>query len=271
MIPEFETLLVSLEDKIAHVRLNRPAKANAMNPPMWGEIEEAFNWVDQTPEARVAVLSGEGKHFCAGIDLAAFEDIMGGNEPCEARKREALRRHLLRLQENLSSIEKCRKPVLAAMHGACIGGAIDMTSACDMRYSTADAIMCIKEVDIGMTADVGTLQRLPHLIGDGIMRELAYTGRNFSGEEARKIGFVNRTYPDKDALLAGVMETAARIAGKSPLAVRGIKEMILYTRDHSVADGLNYIATWNAAMLVSNDLQEALSAAAQKRPPEFAD
>ena len=267
---QFETLSVSLEDHIATVRLNRPDKANAMNAAMWQEIRSAFQWVDSTPEARVAILQGEGKLFTGGIDL----QMMMGLAPkiqndCDGRSREALRRVILDLQDTLTSLERCRKPVLAAIHGGCIGGGIDLVTCADMRYCSADAYFTIKEIDIGMTADVGTLQRLPRLVGDGITRELAYTGRRVLADEARQIGLVNRVFESRDALYVGVREIAATIAAKSPLSIRGVKEMVLYARDHSVADGLNYIATWNAAMLMSQDLSEAMAASAQKRPPSF--
>jgi enoyl-CoA hydratase len=164
-----------------------------------------------------------------------------------------------------------RKPVLAAIQGYCLGGAIDLVAACDMRYATVDAQFSIKEIDIGMAADVGTLQRLPRIIGDGMMRELAFTGRTIDGEEARSIGLVNRTFADTDALLDGVMAIAREIASKSPVAVRGTKEMIRYMHDHRVDDGLEYIATWNAAMLQSVDLRVAMAAHMSKQKPEFAD
>ena len=269
---QFETLRVTLEAHIVTVRLNRPDKANAMNATMWREIRQAFEWVDRTPEARVAVLQGEGKLFCAGIDL---QMLMGLNaqiqNDCDGRTREGLRRVILDLQDTLTSLERCRKPVLAAIHGGCIGGAIDLITCADMRYASSDAYFSIKEIDIGMTADVGTLQRLPKLVGDGITRELAYTGRKFEAEEARQIGLVNRVYASREALYAGVQEIAAAIAVKSPLSIRGTKEMINYARDHTVADGLNYVATWNAAMLMSHDLSEAMAANAAKRPPVFPD
>ena len=270
--PSFETLIVTLEDHIATVRLNRPEKANAMNAAMWQEIRQAFTWVDATPEARVAVLQGEGRYFTAGIDL----QLMMGLGPqianeCDGRTREALRRVILDMQDTLTSLERCRKPVLAAIHGGCIGGGIDLITCADMRYCSADASFTIKEIDIGMTADVGTLQRLPRLVGEGITRELAYTGRTFDAAEARSIGLVNRVFDSREALVAGVREIAATIAAKSPLSIRGTKEMITYARDHSVADGLNYIATWNAAMLMSNDLTEAMTANLAKRTPTFKD
>ena len=269
---QFETLSVTLDAHIATVRLNRPDKANAMNATMWQEIRQAFEWVDHTPEARVAVLQGEGRLFCAGIDL---QMMVGMNDKiangCDGRSREAMRRVILDMQDTLTSLERCRKPVLAAIHGGCIGGGIDLVTCADMRYASADAYFSIKEIDIGMTADVGTLQRLPKLVGEGITRELAYTGRKMDATEARQIGLVNRVFESREALYAGVQEIAATIAAKSPLSIRGTKEMITYARDHSVADSLNYIATWNAAMLMSNDLTEAMTANMAKRPPVFKD
>jgi enoyl-CoA hydratase len=268
----YETLSVTLEYHIATVRLNRPEKANAMNATMWQEIRKAFQWVDETPEARVAILEGEGKLFTAGIDLQMMMGLVPQiQNECDGRTREALRRVILDLQDTLTSLERCRKPVLAAVHGACVGGGIDLITCADMRYCSADAYFTIKEIDIGMTADVGTLQRLPKLIGEGMARELAYTGRKFSAEEAREMRLVNRVFESREALHAGVLEIATGIAAKSPLSIRGTKEMITYARDHSVADGLNYIATWNAAMLMSKDLQEAMMANLGKRAAEFKD
>ncbi|MBP9061026.1 MAG: crotonase/enoyl-CoA hydratase family protein [Rhodoferax sp.] len=268
----YETLTVTLEDHVATVRLNRPEKANAMNAAMWQEIRKAFQWVDATPEARVAVLQGEGKLFTAGIDLQMMMAIgpQIQNE-CDGRTREALRRLILDMQDTLTSLERCRKPVLAAIHGGCVGGGIDLITCADMRYCSQDAYFTIKEIDIGMTADVGTLQRLPKLVGEGITRELAYTGRKCEAQEAHQIGLVNRVFETREALYAGVREIAATIAAKSPLSIRGTKEMITYARDHSVADSLNYIATWNAAMLMSKDLTEAMMANMSKRPAVFKD
>ena len=267
---DYKTLTVSLDKHIATVCLNRPDKANAMNLEMWQELRQAFQWVDATPDARCAILQGEGRLFTAGIDL----DMMMGIGPaiedgCAGRMRENLRRMILDLQDTLSSLEHCRKPVLAAIHGACIGGGIDMVSCADMRYCSSDACFVIKEIDIGMAADVGTLQRLPRLIGDGMARELAYTGRRVLADEARQLRLVNRVFPTREALYEGVREIAATIAAKSPLAIRGTKEMITYARDHSIADSLNYNATWNAAMLLGDDLQEAMVANAAQRAASF--
>jgi len=271
MSPTYETLLVNVEDKVCHVQINRPEKANSMSPAFWEDIGNVFQWIDETSEVRVVVLSAIGKHFCAGLDLSMFGQITPSETDCEARKREALRLNILNMQDRLSLIERCRKPVLAAIHGGCIGGGIDMVSACDMRYCAADVYFTIKEIDIGMTADVGTLQRLPHIIGDGIMREMAYTGRNVYGAEAQDIGLVNKHFDSKELMMAEVMKIAQLIAAKSPISIRGTKEMIVYTRDHTVTEGLNYIATWNAAMLQSNDIKEAMVAKAEGRDPIFDD
>ena len=270
--PTFSTLTLDLSDAIAEVRLNRPDKSNAMNAAMWQEIRQAFEWIDTTPAARVAILAGNGKNFCAGIDLTMLTNIQQQiANPDGARSREALRRLILDLQDCLSSIERCRKPVLAAIHGACIGGALDMVTCCDMRYATEDAIFSIKEIDLGMVADVGTLQRLPHLIGQGMTRELAFTGRNVSASEAEKIGLVNQIFSSNSALTVTIRELAKNIAQKSPIATRGLKEVMNYSRDHSVADSLGFVANWNAGMLLSSDLNECITALREKRMPIFAD
>jgi enoyl-CoA hydratase len=271
-LPQLSTIAIDFSDGIADIRLNRAERSNAMNEAMWQELRAAFNWADATPAVRVVILGGAGKNFCAGIDLAMLGGVaeaVANKDP--ARSREALRRLILDLQDCLSSIERCRKPVLAAIHGVCIGGAVDLVSCCDMRYAASGVQFSIREIDVGMTADVGTLQRLPRLVPDGIVRELAYTGRNVEADEAQRIGFVNRVFDTPEALAEGVRQLAQNIAAKSPLAIRGTKEMLNYGRDHSVADGLNYIATWNAAMLMSADLNESMSAMRERRLPKFDD
>lgn len=269
-LPAFTTLELSLTGHVAEVRLNRPDKSNAMNEAMWQELRQAFEWIDDEPAARVAILSGAGKNFCAGIDLSMLAGVQQHiAHPDGARSREALRRLILDLQDCLSALERCRKPVIAAIHGACVGGALDLVTCCDMRYATPDAVFSIREIDLGMVADVGTLQRLPRLVGEGIARELAYTGRNVGAEEAEKIGLLNRIFASPEALTAGICQIAQSIAAKSPLAIRGLKETLNYSRDHSVADSLNQVATWNAAMLLSADLGECLAAQREKRPPSF--
>ena len=270
MPPSFETLDLSIEDQVATVCLNRPDKANSMNAAMWDELQSCFEWLDAEPSVRAVILAGNGKHFCAGLDLAMFGSLSGtSSDP--ARRAEHLRRTILRLQDNLSAIEKCRVPVLAALHNTCIGGGVDMTCCADMRYATQDAYFSIKEVDIGMTADVGTLQRLPRLIPDGVVRELAYTGRKLGAQEACEVGFVNRVFADRETMMSEVTAIAKSIASKAPLAVRGSKEMLLYSRDHSVAEGLNYIATWNAGMLSQADLEAGMQAQVNKTQAQYED
>lgn len=266
--PTFETLDLSVAGHVAEVFLNRGDKANSMNVTMWRELQACFEWLDSEPDVRAVILAAHGKHFCAGIDLNMLMDVQGQNTD-PARRAETFRRNVLVMQDNLSAMEKCRKPVLAAIHNTCIGGAMDMVTCADMRYATANAWFSIREVDIGMTADVGTLQRLPKIVPYGVACELAYTGRNMGAEEAQQVGLVNRVFADQDAMMTGVRETAAMIASKAPLAVRGSKEMLLYSRDHSVHEGLNYIATWNAGMLSAQDLQEGLSAQMEKRAASY--
>lgn len=268
---DYNAFKVELNDKIAHVQINRADKINAMNADFWSEIRDIFAWIEDTPEVRVVVLSGAGKHFSSGIDLMLLAQVGAQLGKEVGRNARALKRKIEELQSSFNAVDNCSKPVIAAIQGYCLGGAIDLISACDMRYSTVDAQFAIKEIDVGMTADVGTLQRLPHIIGDGMMRELAYTGRTVLGEEAQRIGLVNSTYVDQDALMEGVFAIARTIAQKSPIAVQGSKEMIRYMRDHTVADGLNYIATWNAAMLQAEDLRVAMAAHMSKQTPEFKD
>lgn len=269
-LPQYQTLKLTLSSHVATVSLSRAEKANAMNEAMWAELALCFDWLDTEPDVRVVILAGEGKHFCSGLDLSVFASLQQVAEKSDtARKSEFLRRKILTMQGNLTAIERCRKPVLAAIHSSCIGGAVDMISCCDMRYCSEQAVFSIKEVDLAMTADVGTLQRMPSIIGDGMLRELAYTGRDVLAEEALSLGLVNRVYQDRDSLMEGVEAIAKQIASKSPLAIRGTKEMLLYGRDHSVADGLNYIATWNAGMLSSDDVMKAITASMDGQQAEF--
>ena len=265
-------MAIELNDGVAEIILNRPERSNAINRAMWQELRLAFAWADEANEVRVVILGGAGRNFSAGIDLAMLAGVgQTVARPDPARSREVLRRVILDLQDCLSSVERCRKPVLAAIQGACIGGAVDLVTCCDMRYAAADVQFSVREIDVGMVADVGTLQRLPRLIPDGVARELAYTGRTVDGFEAKLIGLINQLFETPETLLEGVREIARTIAAKSPLAIRGTKEMLNYGRDHSLADGLNYVATWNASMLMSADLEEAMAALREKRPPCFGD
>ncbi|MCU1737204.1 MULTISPECIES: crotonase/enoyl-CoA hydratase family protein [unclassified Pseudomonas] len=268
---EYQAFQVELVDNIAHVRINRPEKINSMNAAFWSEIIEIFQWIEDTDAVRVVVISGNGKHFSSGIDLMMLASVANELGKDVGRNARLLRRKIQELQASFNAVDNCRKPVLAAIQGYCLGGAVDLIAACDMRYCAEDVQFSIKEVDIGMAADVGTLQRLPRIIGDGMLRELAYTGRQFGADEAIRIGLVNRVYPDHAGLLDGVMAIAREIAGKSPIAVTGTKAMISYMRDHRIDDGLEYVATWNAAMLQSTDLRVAIAAHMSKQKAEFPD
>ena len=225
----YQCFTVDITDHIAHVQLSRPDELNSMNKAFWVELPQCMRAIEASGDARVIVISSTGKHFSAGMDLSVFSDpkaLPMSGDP--GRMGEALRRLVLDLQDSLSSLEQVRIPVLAAIQGGCIGGALDMVCAADSRYCTADAYFTIKETELGMTADVGTLQRLPKLMPQGVVRELAYSGRKFAAEEAKALGFVNEVFASQQALLDGVMTIARQIAANSPLAVTGCKEMLNY-------------------------------------------
>ncbi len=263
---------LKIANKVASVTFNRPEKSNALHMAAWTEMKEIFEKLSETAEVRAVVLSGEGKNFCAGIDLELLMSVSQYQQiECAGRRSEAIRSLVLTLQKAVNSIEKCKKPVLAAIHGGCIGGGVDIVAACDMRYCNDDAYFMIKEIDLGMVADLGTLQRLPKLISPGMAAEMAYTSRKVEGKEAKEIGLVNYCYPSRDELMEEVQKIALSIAAKSPLSIRGTKEVLKYSRDHSVADSLDYMATWNSAMLLSDDLSEAFKASIEKRKPQFKD
>ena len=266
---------VETKDGIAHIRMIRPDKANSMIPEFWDELPQIVNQLSDGNDARAIVLSAEGRHFCSGMDLSVFADnndvSVQSNSKHISRQRASFRTTALQLQRTFSCLEESRLPVLSAIQGACIGGGIDMVSATDLRYATKDAFFCIQEINIGMTADVGTLQRMPKLVPEGVVRELAYTGRNMSASEAKERGFVNEIYEDQDAMDDAVLEIAKEIASKSPMAIWGTKQTLNYGRDHSVADSLEYIATWNAAMFDPDDMAEAFMAQTENRDAEFPD
>ena len=267
----FKCFDVEIADNIAHIRLNRPDAFNSMIREFWHELPEIIKDIDDNARARAIVISGEGKHFCAGMDLAVFaagnsDDLTGERS---INRRINLMRGLAPLQQTFSCLDEARMPVLVAIQGACVGGAIDFISACDMRYCSKDAFFCIQEINIGMTADVGTFPRLPHLMPQGLVRELAFSGRRMHAEEALRVGFVNEVFETHDDMLKRVLDIAAEIAQKAPIAVWGSKEMINYARDHSIADGLKHIATWQAGMFSPPDMQESFSAKQEKRKTQF--
>ena len=266
---------VEVTDGVAHLRLNRPDALNTMTPDFWRELPELLDEIDRNASARVVVLSSTGRHFSAGMDLAVFtggSDLLTEPGVSEAGRRRAhLFQTVLKLQDVFTKIEAIRQPVLAAVQGGCIGGAVDLVCAADMRYATADSFFCVQEINIGMTADVGTLQRLPKLIPEGVARELAYTGDRMPAARAKDVGLVNEVFADHDALIEGVLDIAARIAAHSPLAVWGTKEVVNFARDHTVADSLRYMAAWQSGMFQPGDMMEEFAAKAERRTPSFED
>ena len=261
-----------LENKIAHLTLNRPEAFNSMPRAFWNELPALVREIDEGAKARVIVLASTGKHFTAGMDLSVFADgAAGPGEGDRAAQAEAFRHFVLLLQQTFSCLEQARIPVLAAIQGGCIGAGVDMISACDVRYASEDAFFQIQEINLAMTADVGTFPRLCKLIPEGWVRELAYTGRRLPAAKAKEIGLVNDVFPTQAAMLAHVMEVAAEIAEKAPVAVAGSKRMINYARDHAIGDALDYIATWQAGMFAPAHMGEAFAAKAQKRPAVFPD
>lgn len=267
----YETLEVSIKDHVAHVAMNRPEKLNAMNSNFFSEIGKAFKALDADPNVRAIVLSGNGKHFTAGLDLKESASVLGGAEGEPARVRDKLRRHILWLQDSFNAIDTCRVPVIAAIHGACVGGGIDLIAATDIRVATEDAWFSVQEINVAIVADLGTLQRAPYLLPLGILKELAFTGRKMKPDEAKSLGFINHIHPDKKAVLQAAFELAELIASKSPLAVVGTKAVLNHARDHSIADGLDYVATWNSGMLLGEDLMKAATAALTRQEATYAD
>ncbi len=264
---------LTISDAIAHIVMDRPEAFNAMNRSFWNELPALVNDINDNSKARVIVVSSTGKHFTSGMDVSVFSDGEGilGAEIDRYARAEAFRQFVLHLQESFSCLERARMPVIAAIQGGCVGAGVDMTSACDIRFATADAFFQIAEINIGMTADVGTFPRLCKLIPDGWVRELAYSGRRLPAAKAKEIGLVNEVFATQEAMMEHVMALAAEIAEKSPLAVAGSKQMIKYARDHNTADSLDHIATWQAGMFSPEHILEAFQAKAQKRPAVFPD
>ena len=261
---------VDIADGVAHVRLSRGDELNTMVPEFWRELPEIVTGISDAASARVVVISSTGKHFCAGMDLSVFADQHHADgEP--GRRQARMRSNAKVLQWSFTALEQARVPVLAAVQGGCIGGAVDLVTACDLRYASAEAFFCVQETNIGMTADLGTLQRLGTVVPEGFAREMAYTGRRVPAARAYEVGLVQQVYADPAALVAGVLETAREIAAKSPLAIWGTKVAMNYARDHTVEDSLDQIATWQAGMFQPADLTEAFSAKAERRTAVFAD
>ena len=273
MTNKYESFNLEIEDNIANIILSRPEQLNSMSRKFWVELPEILEEVNRNSQIRVLIISSTGKHFCAGMDLSAFDNgvanIPKEKRPDNARIGEALYRSAKELQEYISKLEKIRVPVIAAIHGGCIGGAVDLVTACDIRLATTDAFFCIQEINIGMAADVGTLQRLPRIIPDSKMRELAYTGRRMLADEAKESGLVSDVYNSQEEMVNAAKEMANEIAKKSPIAIYGLKALMNYSRDHTISDSLDFNALWSGAMLSQRDMEEAIKAFVEKREATF--
>lgn len=267
----YEFYIVEKKPPIAWVYLNRPDKKNAMNPPAWKEIIPIFEDLDNDPDIRVVIISGKGSCFTAGIDLIGMS--MDLPELMDREQKGGIKWRLVKkiysLQDTMSCIEWCRKPVIAAIHGFCIGAGLDMATACDIRVCSADAEFSLKEAAVSIVADVGVLQRIPLIVGQGIARELAYTAKHFGARRAKEILLVNEIFDDHSALMAGAEKLALSIADNSPLAVQAAKDVLNYGIGKSVDDGLKYVASISSNIIPSNDLMEAFTAFSEKRKPKF--
>lgn len=269
MAYKYNCLLVSdLGDGIIHVQLNRTRQLNALNQEIWDEIGDVFAKLDTDQNCRVVILSGSGRAFTSGIDLTSFSSALTMDEELDvARRSRQMLRMIEKMQYSFTLIEKCCKPVIAAIHGYCVGGGIDITSACDIRYCSKETDFSVKEVAVGLAADVGSLNRLPKIIGNhSWLREVSMTARHFGAKEALEQGFVSRICDSYDDVIAAAKETAKIIATSSPVAVQGTKIVLNYARDHPVDESLRYVAMWNMSQLQTDDIAESAVAVMTKGP-----
>ena len=272
----YECFEVTIEDSIAHIRLSRPEKRNAMSASFWTDLPKIVRDIDDNAKARVIVISaetvGDKPIFSAGIDVGMFSSGgVSGNDKNNPVHGADFYQNVLALQDSFNALEECRIPVLVAIHGGCIGGGVDLITACDMRFGTQDAFITIYEINVGMTADVGTFPRILNHMPEGVVRELAYTGRRMKAEECERRGLFNNVFETEAEMMDTVMAMAKEIASKPPLAVYGCKRIITYSRDHSTADALEQIAVWNMSMLIPSEMMEAMVAKGEKRAGSFAD
>jgi enoyl-CoA hydratase len=270
----YEALRVERRESFAEVVLLGPGKGNAMGPAFWREVPRVFAELDRDDAVRAVVVRGDGKQFTFGLDLPAMMNELGPKiapspEGAMAKTRTELYELILELQEAFNAIERCKKPVIAAIHGWCIGGGIDMISACDVRVASRDAKFSVREVRVAMVADLGTLQRLPRIVGEGHARELALTGRDFDADRAQRIGLVNDLYDDPEACFEAARALARSIADNPPLVVQGVKRVLNERDGKTIAEGLRHVAVWNSAFLPSKDLGEAFAAFFERRSPKF--
>jgi enoyl-CoA hydratase len=281
-IVDFESPVLRLEageEGVATLWLDRPEARNAMGVDLWRDLPRAMAVLSGDNEVRAVVVAAEGPHFSVGLDLKAMGSMLtgggsdgssggGGGSSMAARARSG-RTEVLRLQESITAVARCPKPVLAAVHGYCIGGGVDLIAACDIRLASADAVFSVREAKMAIVADLGSLQRLPAIIGAGHVAELAFTGKDISAERAKEIGLVNDLAADAEGVHKAAHALALEIAANSPIAVQGTKAVLAANEGRTVAEGLDYVATWNAGMLASDDLTEAVTAFMEKRPPKF--
>lgn len=267
---EYTVIRLERHEHIAEVILNNPERLNAMGANFFTEIRQAFEEIDADTNLRVAILWAEGRLFTAGLDLKeSILNTTAADRSSPGVRNEKFYRHLRELQDCFSAIERCRKPVIAAVHGHCIGGGVDLTTACDIRLCTTDATFSIHETKVAIVADLGTLQRLTGIVGKGFAREMAFTGKRVTADRAHHFGLVNDVHADKESLLAAARAMAAEIAANSPFVVQGVKQVLQFSEEHSTQDGLEYVAQWNAARMQINDLREAMTAFQEKRAPNF--
>lgn len=272
---EATRIVSATADGVAHAEIARPDKLNAMDGAFFQGLGDTFRALGEDPAVRAVVLSAQGKHFTAGLDLAyaagQFAPVLVKGQPDAGRWAEKQLRFVLWLQAALTAVEECRAPVVAAIHGGCVGAGVDLAAACDIRVCSADAFFQIAEIDVGITADLGTLQRLPHLIPGGVVRELALTGRRMEADEALRWGLVTQVLPSREEAVAAASALAARIAAKSPLAAAGTKRSLNMSRGRSVEEGLRDVAVWNAGTLNTADIAEAMRARMARETPVFGD
>jgi len=283
-MPDSEVLTIERDGHVATLWLDRAEARNAMGPAFWNDLPLAMAELSADSSVRAVVVAARGPHFSVGLDLKAMASMLmapaggaagdgpagnGATAPSMASRAAAARAGVLRMQRSVTSVAECPKPVVAAVHGYCIGGGVDLVSACDIRVASADAVFSVRETRVAIVADLGSLQRLPRIIGKGHMAELALTGKDITAARAKEIGLVNDVLADADATLAAARDMAREIAANSPLAVQGTKAVLAACEDRSVPDGLDYVATWNAGFLGSDDLTEAMTAFLEKRPPQF--
>ena len=270
-----DVLAIEVDGHVATLWLDRPEKRNAMGPDFWSDLPRAMVALGSDPDLRAVVIAARGPHFSVGLDLVAMSGLTGtaetgnGTPRSMAARARSGRAEILRLQASVNAVADCPLPVIAAVHGYCIGGGVDLVAACDIRLASAEALFSVREAKVAIVADLGSLQRLPAIIGRGHVAELAFTGKDITAARAESIGLVNAVHADAEAVLAAARAMAAEIAANSPLAVQGTKAVLAASADRSVAEGLEYVATWNAGFLASDDLAEAMRAFMEKRKAEF--